>query len=83
MTWTNSRLCNLASGLIKLFMSIINYLSISKIHIMKHHLIVIFLIAFTSNLLHAQDPIYILPNEQRGLIDNGYKCLKEKQKDCN
>lgn len=64
-------------------MSIINYLSISKIHIMKHHLIVIFLIAFTSNLLHAQDPIYILPNEQRGLIDNGYKCLKEKQKDCN
>ncbi|MFK7781503.1 hypothetical protein [Psychroserpens sp.] len=50
---------------------------------MKHHLIVIFCIAFTNVSLHAQDPIYTLPNEQRALIDNGFTCLKEQQTDCN
>ncbi|WP_299335122.1 hypothetical protein [uncultured Psychroserpens sp.] len=50
---------------------------------MKHHLIAIFFMVFVNGFLHAQDPIYILPNEQRELIDNAIKCLKEQQIDCN
>lgn len=50
---------------------------------MKRHLFVILLTIFSNILLHAQDPIYILPDAQRELIDKGLKCLKEQQNDCN
>ncbi|WP_431134293.1 tetratricopeptide repeat protein [Psychroserpens mesophilus] len=50
---------------------------------MKTKLITILLIAFIGLFLHAQDPIYIIPKEQRSLIEKAAKCLKEKQTDCN
>ncbi len=64
-------------------MSINNYLSIFKFDIMKQYLIVLFFVFCINGFLHAQEPIYILPNDQRALIDEGSKCLIEKQNDCN
>ena len=40
---------------------------------------IISLISFS----YGQDPIYILPDEQRQLIDKASKCLNEKQNNCN
>ena len=50
---------------------------------MKNNLTALFVIVFHSIFLHAQDPIYSLPDEPRMLIDNAVECLKKKQTNCN
>jgi tetratricopeptide (TPR) repeat protein len=50
---------------------------------MKRYLISIVFILYSFQCIQAQEPIYILPQEQRVLIDMASECLKEKQTDCS